>query len=203
MEIKKGDSFGRLVVTGKAIRKHYYRFKCKCGNRKVIRIYDLTSGRTKSCGCLKKETVTKHGLSKTQTYRSWINMKSRCTNPNKTRYSDYGGRGISVCKRWMKFENFYEDIGKRPSNTSLERTDNNGNYEPGNCRWATPTEQQRNKRIQKNNNTGISGVSWCKKSQKYQVGIKVNSKRISLGCYKNIEEAGMMRLYAEQELWNR
>ncbi|WVQ00651.1 hypothetical protein [Synechococcus phage MC09] len=88
-----------------------------------------------------------HRRSKTREYNSWAQMRSRCNNPNNPAYSNYGGRGVSVCEEWESFSQFLLDMGARPVNTSLDRIDNSGNYEPGNCRWASKTEQQRNRRV--------------------------------------------------------
>ena len=127
---------------------------CDCGTRRTVTGVSLRSGETLSCGCLARQVAsilaTTHGHSRlgqrNATYRSWESMKRRCTNPTTAGFASYGGRGISICPRWLDFEAFLSDMGERPDGRSLDRINVNGNYEPGNCRWATPTEQARNKR---------------------------------------------------------
>lgn len=149
---KEGTRYGRLVVIGIVDvggGRNSVRCKCDCGNLKLVYPTSLRSGDTKSCGCLKGKVprVDGHGMVGTQEYRAWSHMKSRCLNPKDGSYQYYGARGISVCERWFDFRNFFRDMGRAPtSNHSLDRIDNDGNYEPGNCRWATIKEQRRNKR---------------------------------------------------------
>jgi hypothetical protein len=124
---------------------------CDCGEQKAVRGTHLLTGRVKSCGCLKRSSAAMrtrtHGLTKTKTYRAWSAMKHRCFSKAAPAFRNYGGRGITVCERWLKFENFLADMGEAPSGTGIDRfPNNNGNYEPGNCRWATPAQQNNNTR---------------------------------------------------------
>lgn len=156
-----GQQYGMLKaieVSGKTKRGDAkWLCRCNCGEYVEVVGYNLRNGHTRSCGCLRAEisewvNVT-HGQSSTKDgrspeYRTWTNMKSRCFNPRLKRYKDYGGRGITVCPEWAdSFEQFYKDMGDRPSpRHSIDRIDVNGNYEPDNCRWATLSQQNRNKR---------------------------------------------------------
>jgi hypothetical protein len=141
----------RWTVLGPDPKKKYHSLcRCSCGTERSVRTSSIESGRSKSCECGRKQTLSDkktHGLSNTPEYRAWLDMKSRCLNPKHRSYEKWGGRGITVCPRWIaSFENFYADVGKRPSSQhSLERDDNNGHYEPSNAGWDTKTMQNRNR----------------------------------------------------------
>lgn len=151
-----GMKFGRLIVVREANRdqrnERQWLCRCDCGNEVVAPAYRLKSGNTNSCGCYRSqrqsETHATHKRTNTPEYESWSGMKKRCFNRRCKSYPDYGGRGITVCDRWSKsFQAFLDDMGLKPdSANSIERVNNNGNYEPGNCKWGTAVEQNRNKR---------------------------------------------------------
>lgn len=144
-----GRRFGKLLVVERADREGKKRARwlcrCDCGNETKPTATDLNTGETRSCGCLRRETMQTHGRHATREYTSWESMIQRCENPSCKEFGAYGGRGISICVRWRRsFVDFLSDMGPRPPGTSIDRVNNNGNYEPGNCRWATKREQQRN-----------------------------------------------------------
>lgn len=128
---------------------------CDCGNQATLRYGDLYTGNTKSCGCyrigkcIEDHFIHGHAFSSgnSRTYRSWRHMIERCTKPNDKAWKNYGGRGITVCDRWHVFTNFLEDMGECPSGKMIDRINNDGNYEPGNVRWSTSKEQNRNRRF--------------------------------------------------------
>lgn len=146
-----GKRFGKLTViefNGKnKFKKPLWKCKCDCGNEAVVAGENLTKKiATKSCGCLRLESNTKHNKCKTSIYNVWNGMIQRCTDIKNSRYKSYMGRGITVCDKWLTFEGFYEDMGDRPKGMSLDRVDNNGNYCNENCKWSTPKEQSNNTR---------------------------------------------------------
>lgn len=159
-----GQRFGRLTALRLAERDHNlrtrWRVRCDCGTEKDVDGAHMRYGRIKSCGCWATEKrkadaprlreICKlprtHGMSNTPVYAVWKTMRDRCRNPNNKDYRHYGGRGIKVCAAWSRFERFYADMGAPPPGRTLDRIDPDGNYEPGNCRWATWREQNLNKR---------------------------------------------------------
>lgn len=141
-----GCKFGKLTALHRAPSDHrklaLWECLCDCGKTIIVAGAELSRGKHSSCGCGRFT----HAMTGTPTYRSWKSMRRRCENENDPSFSRYGARGIEVCEQWRSFENFVNDMGVRPDGTSLDRIDVNGNYEPGNCRWASPVEQSNNTR---------------------------------------------------------
>lgn len=154
--VNPGDRFGRLVVVErlqiKNTHRSWWKLVCDCGQETVSSPDAILSGRKRSCNCYGREvsiasgrSTAKHNMSSSDEYHIWSGMRTRCRNPKSDYWDRYGGRGITVCDRWAKFQNFFADMGRRPSSEhSLDRINNDGNYEPDNCRWATRSEQRRN-----------------------------------------------------------
>lgn len=150
------EIYGRLTVLAESEptdsqRRRRVLARCECGVEKTYRLEHLKTGATVSCGCHRRmvsstQALT-HGMTHEPIYQVWSAMKERCGNPRNKSYADYGGRGIRVCEPWLaSFETFLADMGERPVGTSIDRIDNEGNYEPGNCRWATASQQRMNRR---------------------------------------------------------
>lgn len=147
-----GAKFNRWTVIG--YNKCYLKrlCRCECGTEKAVNASSLVRGESTSCGCYLRALLSNqfrtHGSSGTKAYNAWSAMRGRCNNPNNPNFHHYGGRGIKICERWERFENFLADMSEPPSTKhSIDRMNNDGNYEPSNCRWATQKQQSRNKRL--------------------------------------------------------
>lgn len=163
----EGNVYNRWLVVAYSHKKlphHYYLCRCECGNEAVVQANSLKTGISKSCGCHRREVASeihkKHGLCDHPAYQSWVAMRRRCFDPMFSGYESYGGTGITVCEKWQTFEGFWDDMAATwAPGLSIDRINNHGNYEPGNCRWATDIEQANNKR-----NNHVLNTPWGKLS---------------------------------------
>jgi len=189
-----GQRFGKLVVVeegprGNGVSRQSRRWWCVCDcdhKRCLVAQSDLRVGKQVSCGCHRNQKArdkATHGMSGTEEYTTWILIKRRCYNPSDADYKDYGGRGIVVCDRWLHdFGAFYKDMGSRPSrNHSIDRRNTNGNYDPDNCRWATPTEQARNKRTSVRHSYNGQSLTIAEWSEVTGIPYSILRSRISNG----------------------
>lgn len=204
-----GKVFGRWVVLEEVLNykgqsKHrYWLCECTCGNKSKVQQGSLTSGRSKSCGCLSREILARgnnrtHGKSDTKEYRSWSLMKQRCYDKNRPDYHHYGGRGITVCNRWLEsFENFYGDMGDCPEGFQLDRQDNKKNFSLENCKWVCSGEKSGNRAINKNNHSGVKGVSLEAKTGRWLAMLRGKEKIILCKTFTSFEDAVKARKEAE------
>lgn len=192
----RGQRFGRLTVIeySHSHQGAYWKCLCDCGTEKIIKGKSLVSGHTIGCGCVNRDrmktgTHRTHNLSSAREYNCYNAMKSRCYYPGATHYKDYGGRGITVCDRWLaSFEDFYADVGPCPSpRHSLHRIDNDGPYSPENCRWATDTEQANNKR--NNHELTFNGETHTLAEWEGKTGIQSSTIRKRLRMGWSVSEA--------------
>lgn len=222
---EEGNRYGRLLVLGYSHSKvyksgsahAYWLCHCDCGSSLTVKGGSLREGRTSSCGCYQKELIgdsrRTHGDCGSVEYQTYSGMKMRCLSPNNGRYADYGGRGITICERWLEsgsrgFENFLEDMGRRrPEGYSIERVDVDGNYTPENCIWIPLADQVNNRRINKNNSSGKTGVVWNKKNSKWVAQISVgksgSARSYYLGCFEEFKDAVKAREQAELKYFGR
>lgn len=188
---RTGHRFGRLLVVayaGHRNRVAHWSCRCDCGGEVVVAGNSLLRGATQSCGCLSSEvTAAKnranatHRLSHTTTHRVWAGIRARCRNPKSKDFARYGGRGIKVCERWNSFDNFLADMGICPPGHSIDRIDPNGDYCPGNCRWATHKVQQRNRR--EHRMLTYDGRTQCLSAWAEEMGIDTGTLHRRLGRY--------------------
>lgn len=199
LEIKCGERFGRLTIVRevKALilddrRRRAFEVKCDCGNVFIRALNLLRSrGSIQSCReCSQRLNSRTHGQSKTPTYRIWSDMRKRCENPACKSYPNYGGRGIKVCERWQKFENFLADMGERPSSMhEIDRIDNDLGYQPDNVQWIDDGRAQtRNRRKQRGASSRYRGVDWWNNSA-WRARITIDGKVRELGLFATEEEA--------------
>jgi hypothetical protein len=208
-----GDKFGRLTFIGEADGKINNRghklahglFMCECGNECVCDLHRVKSGVKKSCGCLRNEIAGDrfrvHGLAHNYVHKAYKGVKTRCFNPNSVQYENYGGRGITMCEEWKSdFKKFYEWAMKNgwEEGLHLDRIDNDGNYEPNNCRFVEPKENNAigRQRKRKDNTSGWVGV-YKTHSNRWMAGIQINKKPYYIGTYETVEEAVMARINYE------
>lgn len=195
-----GRKFGNLTVKNEASlsQKGTSRWLCicDCGNEVAVTEQNLLRSKALSCGCKPKREREFHGMKKTPEWNSWRGMLQRCNNPNHEMFYLYGGKGITVCKEWRKFSNFIRDMGKKPSpRHSIDRKDSNGNYEPGNCRWADPSTQSHNTR--RSNTPGIYLTPY----NTWQARMKKGHETFHLGTFKTLLDAAAARKSAELKFY--
>ena len=199
--VERGDSFGRLTVEAELPSRRrpsggtrrYFECRCECGTLVEVSLHHLRSGHTISCGCLlrdkQRERSDYHGMEGSLAWQTWESMKHRCYKKSSRGYSNYGGRGIRVCERWRhSFKAFLEDMGPRPSaDHSIDRIDNDGDYEPGNCRWALRSEQSRNR--SDNRILEYRGERMCMTDWARRFGIRKSTLHSRLERGMSVEEA--------------
>ena len=185
---------GMVQVSGK-IKKRIGVYECSdCKRHFEAMTGNVKAGNQERCiSCASKLRTKKHGLRNTRLYNIWANIKGRTLNLKHIQYNDYGGRGITICDEWLDVQNFYDWAMENgySDELSIDRINNDGNYEPSNCRWTTPIIQSRNQRIRKDNTSGYKGVYFKKDTDKYVAQIRVNKNYIYLGLYLNVEEGAI------------
>lgn len=198
MELTEIKELGFLFTSDKQKEKRLFCiYKCFCGNEFKAQKRNIINGNTKSCGCLQKKRTSlarkTHGDSNSRLYKIYIHIKTRCHNQNEIQFKDWGGRGISICDEWDNSYETFKDWALKngyKENLSIDRKNNDGNYEPSNCRWVKKEIQARNTRkIYRHNTSGYRGVSFVKKRNKWKSSICVNKKTYHLGYYDIAIEA--------------
>jgi len=188
----EGETFGRWTVLKEAGKRNnnarYWLCQCGCGTVREVCQSSLRDGQSPSCGCITKDRMSNHGLYKKKEFKVWSGILNRCNNKTHKSYENYGGRGIKVCDRWANsFSEFIKDMGFRPGkNFDIDRIDNDGDYEPKNCRWVRRSSNLQNKRTK--SATGYKGVN-LRESGSFVAVIGVNKKALYLGSFASAEEA--------------
>lgn len=201
-----GSIFGELLVLSETNKRQsgkvLWLCECKCGSMVLVSTNNLNSGGSTSCGCLRLESITKHGLHGSGIYKVWASMKHRCSSKNSSSWEDYGGRGITYCSSWELFENFYNDMGDTyREGLSIGRVDNDGPYCKENCRWETPLEQIFNRRVNKNKLSKYRGVTLDRRANKYVARVTLSGRKCKyLGSYESEIEAA--KVYDEYVIDN-
>ena len=205
-----GNVYSRLTIVGIEYKtgsnRAYAKCQCSCGNEHFARLADLCSGNTKSCGCFKIERdkrAKSHGLSRTRIHNIWCGIIARTTNPNEPAYPNYGGRGITVCESWLKFENFYNDMLEGYKDTlSIDRIDVNSGYSKENCRWTTMSIQGHNKRKLPECLSDYIGVTFDDKTSKWRSRITLSKgNRKHLGMFTTQLAAAIAYDNASEEVY--
>jgi hypothetical protein len=198
---RTGQVFGKLTVTEQAgrdkLKKVLWQCRCECGNETVVVSGSLVTGNTTSCGC--ERGNFKHGGTGKGSYNTWRAMIRRCTIPTDKDYPRYGGKGVTVCLAWMKYEQFAKDMGEPQGDETLDRINVYGNYDPSNCRWAGVQTQNRNTRLRVNSTTGYIGVSVVGK--RFLAKITVGKKSYYSKLCDTVEEAAAARKELETRYW--
>jgi hypothetical protein len=198
---RTGQVFGKLTVIEQAgrdkLKKVLWRCKCECGQETVVVSGSLVTGNTTSCGCVAPNF--KHGGYGKSSYNTWRAMIRRCTISTDKDYPRYGGKGVSVCASWLKYENFVADMEEPTGDETLDRIDAYGNYTKENCRWAGVKTQNRNVRLRENSKTGYIGVSVVNK--KFMAKITVGNKAYYSKVLTTVEEAAAARKELERIHW--
>lgn len=199
---RTGQVFGKLVVLEQSgrdkLKKVLWRCRCNCGNETVVVSGSLATGNTTSCGCVAPNF--KHGGTGKGSYNTWRAMIRRCTVPTDKDYPGYGGKGVSVCDKWLEYPNFAADMGEPKGDETLDRIDVYGNYEPSNCRWAGLRTQARNVRIRPNSAIKVTGVSETR-SGKFMAKITLGKKAYYSKVFLTVEEAAAARKNLERIHW--
>lgn len=202
---RTGQVFGKLTVREQAgrdkLKKALWRCTCECGNETVVVSGSLVTGNTTSCGCVLKAAITKHGGWNKSSYNTWRAMIRRCTVPTDKDYPRYGGKGVSVCARWLEYTNFVADMGEPVGDETLDRIDAYGNYAPENCRWAGVQTQNRNVRVRPDSTTGVTGVSKTG-SGRFMAKVAVGKKAHYSKVFRTVEEAAAARKELERLHWS-